>query len=225
MVIDMKVLVACEYSGIVSKSFRDMGHTAYSCDILPCEGDSRYHIQADVIDVIYGSNDLEWDLMIAHPPCTYLTNSAEWAYKDKQTKKMKPETLFGAERRQAREDAIKFFMLLASAPIHKIAIENPIGVMSTRWRQPDQFIQPYEFGEDASKRTCLWLQNLPRLKPTALYPPRLVLSKDRRSHVMRWGNQTDSGQNKLPPSATRGHDRSKTYIGWADAMAKQWGKL
>ncbi|MGB0817828.1 MAG: hypothetical protein ACPGQQ_02890 [Candidatus Puniceispirillaceae bacterium] len=217
----MRVLIACEYSAIVRDAFRRRGHDAWSCDLLPTEGDPQWHFEGDVMGVIYMEGP--WDLMIAHPPCTYLTASAEWAYKDEQKKNMKQGTLFGAERRQAREEAIEFFMDLANAPIEKIAIENPIGVMSTRWREPDQFIQPYEYGEDASKRTCLWLKNLPRLKPTGLCMPRLALSKDGRSHVMRWGNQTDSGQNKLPPSEDRGHLRSATYHGWAEAMAEQWG--
>ena len=215
----MKILIACEYSQVVCQAFLRRGHDAMSCDTLPTEGDKKRHIQDDVRNVLH----LGWDAMIAHPPCTYLTASAEWAYKDYQNKNMKQGTLFGQDRREAREDAVRFFLDLANAPIDKIAIENPIGVMSTRWREPDQFIQPYEYGEDASKRTCLWLKNFPLLKPTNLVKPRLALSKDGRSYTFRWGNQTDSGQNKLPPSDDRGHIRSKTPQGWADAMALQWG--
>jgi len=163
--------------------------------------------------------------MIAHPPCTYLTIAAEWAYKEEQTKKMKPGTLLGAARKEAREEAIRFVMALSAAPIHRIAIENPVGVLSSRWREPDQFIQPYEYGDDASKKTCLWLKNLPRLVPTSLAPPRLALSTDCRSYSLRWGNQTDSGQNKEPPSVDRWKIRSATWPGWADAMATQWGVL
>jgi hypothetical protein len=163
--------------------------------------------------------------MIAHPPCTYLTIAAEWAYKDKQTKKIKPGTLIGQTRRDAREEALRFVLALANAPIERIAIENPVGVLSSRWREPDQFIQPYEYGEDASKKTCLWLKNLPRLVPTRLFPPRLALSSDGRSHSFRWGNQTDSGQNREPPSEERWKVRSTTWQGWADAMAEQWGSL
>lgn len=166
-----------------------------------------------------------WDLMIAHPPCTYLTIAAEWAYKDDQKKKIGPGTLIGQARRDAREEAINFVMSLANAPIHRIAIENPVGVLSSRWREPDQFIQPYEYGDDASKKTCLWLKNLPRLKPTGFSPPRLVLSADQRSHSFRWSNQTDSGQNREPPSADRWKIRSTTWQGWANAMADQWGSL
>jgi hypothetical protein len=162
----MRVLVACEYSGRVRDAFLALGHHAVSCDLLPTDSEGPHH-QGDVFDIIGDG----WDLMIAHPPCTYLTIAAEWAYKEEQTKKIKPGTLIGAARQAAREEAIKFVMLLANAPIERIAIENPIGVLSSRWREPDQFIQPYEYGDDASKKTCLWLQNLPRLSPTAFTPP------------------------------------------------------
>lgn len=229
----MNVIIACEYSGIVSAAFRKKGHEAFSCDILPTDGDANYHIIGDALNIIKGGTFTtqsgrvvtikRWNLIIAHPPCTYLTNSAEWAYKDKQTKKMKPGTLIGAERRAAREEAIKFFMAFINADADMIAVENPIGVMSSRYREPDQYIQPNEYGHDASKETCLWLKNLPTLVPTGFYPPRLVLHPNGKRYVYRWSNQTDSGQNKLPPSETRGHDRSKTYQGWADAMADQWG--
>lgn len=177
----MNVLVACEYSGIVSAAFRKRGHQAYSCDLLPTEGDPDWHIIADALLVIKGGTFTtqsgrvvtikRWNLIIAHPPCTYLTNSAEWAYKDKQTKKIKEGTLIGAERRAAREEAIKFFMAFIEADADMIAVENPIGVMSSRYREPDQYIQPHEYGEDASKETCLWLKNLPKLRPTGLAPP------------------------------------------------------
>lgn len=191
-----------------------------SCDLLPTDVDGPHHM-GDILDII---ND-GWDLMIAHPPCTYLTIAAEWAYRDEQTKRMKPGTLTGQARRDAREEAIKFVMLLANAPIERIAIENPVGVLSSRWREPDQFIQPYEYGEDASKKTCLWLKNLPMLKPTKFLPPRLAPSADGRSHSFRWSNQTDSGQNREPPSDDRWKIRSTTWQGWADAMASQWGSL
>lgn len=214
----MRVLVACEYSGTVRDAFIRAGHDAMSCDLLATEATGP-HYQGDVFDVICDG----WDLMIAHPPCTYLTISAEWAYRDVQTKKIKPGTLIGAARREARELAIRFVTDLASAPIHRIAIENPIGVLSSRWREPDQFIQPYEYGDDASKKTCLWLKNLPPLRPTSFRQPRLAASSDGRSYSLRWGNQTDSGQNKEPPSQDRWKIRSATYAGWAEAMANQWG--
>jgi len=217
---EVKVLIACEYSGRVRDAFLAAGHDATSCDLLPSESEGP-HYQGNCLDLL----DQGWDLMIAHPPCTYLTASAEWAYKDVQTKKMKPGTLIGQARREAREAAIGFVMALANAPIPRIAIENPVGVISTRWREPDQFIQPYEYGDDASKKTCLWLKGLPRLMPTAFTPPRLALSADGRSHSFRWGNQTDSGQNKEPPAEDRWKIRSETFAGWANAMASQWGGL
>ena len=216
----MRVLVACEYSGRVRDAFRAAGHDAMSCDLLPSEATGP-HYQGDVFDVIGDG----WDLMIAHPPCTYLTIAAEWAYRDEQAKRIKPGTLIGQARRDAREEAIKFVMALANSPIERIAIENPVGVLSTAWREPDQFIQPYEYGDDASKKTCLWLKNLPRLTPTAFAPPRLALSADCRSYSLRWGNQTDSGQNKEPPSDDRWKIRSTTWVGWAAAMADQWGSV
>ena len=216
----MRILVACEYSGRVRDAFIAAGHDAVSCDLLPTEATGP-HYQGSVLDII---ND-GWDMMIAHPPCTYLTIAAEWAYKDTQKKNIKPGTLIGQERRDAREEAIKFVLSLANAPIDRIAIENPVGVLSSRWREPDQFIQPYEYGNDASKKTCLWLKNLPRLAPTNFYPPRLAASADGRSYAFRWGNQTDSGQNKEPPSDDRWKIRSTTWDGWASAMAAQWGAL
>ena len=231
----MKVLVACEYSGRVRDAFIAQGHDAMSCDILPTDSPGP-HYQGDIRDVIGGG----WDLMIAHPPCTYLTIAAEWAYKDEQKKRIKPGTLIGAARRQAREEAIEFVMMLADADIPRIVIENPVGVLSSRWRKPDQFIQPYEFGDDASKKTCLWLKGLPPLRPTGYVEPRVVCcgsvieSGDKYGCPNccgeniarpRWGNQTDSGQNKEPPGKDRWKIRSTTWQGWADAMAAQWGCL
>lgn len=215
----MKVLVGCEHSQIVAQEFRKRGHDAYSCDLLETDGDPRHHIQGNVLDYLNEG----WDLGIFHPDCTYLTIAAEWAYKDEQTKKIKPGTLIGAKRREAREQAIEFVKQLWAAPIEKKALENPVGVLSTRWREPDQFIQPYEYYEDASKKTCLWLENLPRLVPVKLYPPRLALQKNGKGYAFRWGNQTDSGQNKETPSDDRWKNRSKTFQGWAKAMAEQWG--
>jgi hypothetical protein len=216
----MKILVGCEYSGRVRDAFRALGHNAMSCDLLPSEAPGP-HYQGDVRDIL---ND-KWDLAIFHPPCTYLTCSAEWCYNNKQIKKLDPNTLYGAARRAARKRAIAFVMTLANANIPRIAIENPVGVLSTRWREPDQFIQPYEYGEDASKKTCLWLKGLPNLIPTRIYTPRLALTSDGRSYVFRWSNQTDSGQNKEPPGKDRWKIRSTTWQGWADAMAHQWGSL
>ena len=210
----MKVLIGCEYSGRVRRAFAERGHEVYSCDLLPADDYDGKHLVADALDVIYS---YPWDLIIAHPPCTYLTNSAEWAYKDgPYHQKVKPGTLVGKERREARADAVKFFMSIWKSDCPKICIENPIGFISSLIK-PTQYIQPYEYGEDASKKTCLWLKGLPPLKPTKYVEPRIVNGKK------RWGNQTDSGQNKMTPSDSRGHDRSLTPQGWADAMSCQWG--
>ena len=200
----MKVLVACEFSGTVREAFRKLGHDAWSCDLLPSDDDSPYHFQNDIFEVLNVHKD--WDLMIAHPPCTYLCSSGlHWNKKD-------------PTRAAKTEEALEFFIKLARVAIPKIAIENPIGCVSTRYRKPDQIIQPYQFGHDASKSTCLWLKNLPPLvlDPTRFVQPRMVDGKK------RWGNQTDSGQNKLGPSADRWALRSITYSGIANAMAAQW---
>lgn len=198
----MHVLIACEFSGTVRDAFKARGHDAWSCDLLPCESDPAWHIQGDAIKTAYGS---QWDLMVAHPPCTYLASSGlHW-----NTRR--------PERAAKTIEAVDFVMALANAPINRIAIENPIGCLSSRWRKPDQIIQPHQFGHDASKATCLWLKGLPKLVPTQSVTPRMVDGKP------RWANQTNSGQNKLAPSADRWAERSKTYQGIADAMAAQWG--
>lgn len=200
----MKVLVACEYSGVVRDAFLRRGHSAVSCDLLPCESlNSGDHYQCDVRDLL----DHSWDLMIAHPPCTYLSVSGMH------------RTTRGLRDPQLTEDALDFVRLLMDADIPRIAIENPVSVISTRVRKPDQIIQPWQFGHDASKKTCLWLTNLPPLTPTQIIEPRIVNGKK------RWANQTDSGQNRLPPSEDRWKIRSATYQGIADAMADQWGSL
>lgn len=200
----MRVLVACESSGVVRELFRVLGHEAYSCDLLPSDTPSDFHIQGNALVIAYSQ---QWDLMIAHPPCTYLSVSGmHW-------------TTRGLRDPQLTEDALAFAQALMLAPIERICIENPVSVISTRIRKPDQIIQPYEFGDDASKKTCLWLKNLPLLqKDSGLYvEPRIVNGKK------RWANQTDSGQNKLGPSTDRWKQRSKTYSGIAMAMATQWG--
>lgn len=221
----MKVLVACEYSGRVRDAFRALGHDAWSCDFLPSENNQQYHLQQDVRSVL---ND-DWDLMIAHPDCTYLCSSGlHW------NKRVKG-------REELTEQALEFVHLLLDAPIHMIAVENPVGCISTRIRKPDQIIQPYQYGDDASKSTCLWLKNLPPLVPTKYVAPRWVCCGNTLSEAVgkygypdccgdnkpkpRWANQTDSGQNKLPPSEDRWKERSRTYAGWASAMAIQWGGL
>jgi hypothetical protein len=195
----MRILVACEYSGTVRDAFLKAGHDAMSCDLLPTDV-AGPHYQGNVMDII----DQGWDLMIAHPPCTYLCSSGlHW-------NKRRPE------RAKQTEDALDFVRLLLEAPIPKIAIENPIGCISTRIRPPDQTVQPWQYGHDASKATCLWLKGLPPLRPTGFVEPRIVDGK------RRWANQTDSGQNRLPPSADRWKIRSETYSGIADAMVSQW---
>ena len=209
----MRVLVACEYSGRVRDSFTAQGHDAWSCDLLPTEQPGQ-HYEGDVRDIL----DDGWDLMIAHPDCQYLATSAAWAFGDgPYHQKVRPETLVGAARRAAREKQIAFVVTLMAAPIRRKAIENPVGVLSTRIRKPDQIIQPHEYGEDASKRTCLWLENLPLLEPTCHVEPRMVDGKP------RWANQSDSGQNNESERAGRWKDRARTYQGWADAFGLQWG--
>lgn len=215
----MKVLVACEYSGRVRDAFAAKGHDAISCDFLPTASRGR-HYQGDVLDII---ND-GYDLMIAHPPCTYLTCSAEWAYKEgpyHQT--VLPGTLVGEARQKAREEAVEFVRKLWECDIPKVVIENPVGVLSKQFMEPSQYIQPYEYGDDASKKTCLWIRGLPLLQPTGLLTPRLAPVNGGKSYAFRWGNQTDSGQNREPPGEDRWKIRSTTWQGWADAMAEQWG--
>ena len=216
-----KILIGCELSGVAREAFRMLGHDAWSCDVEPSDDDSPHHIQGDLLAQLREPN--QWDLLIAHPPCTYITCSAEWAYKDEPREgyhqKVKPGTLTGHARRLARNDAVEFFMKIANAPIDRIVIENPVGVMSSRWRKADQYIHPYQFGDDASKRTGLWLKNV---KPLTIDPSIRV---DGRivNGVERWANQTDSGQNRLGPSSKRAKVRSKTYKGIALSMAEQWG--
>jgi hypothetical protein len=200
--IDMRVLIACEYSGRVRDAFLAKGHYAMSCDLLPCDSsNSGDHYQGDVTQIL----GHDWDLMIAHPPCTYLSVSGmHW-------------TTRGLRDPKLTEDALDFVKLLMDAPIPKIALENPVSVISSRIRKPDQIINPYEFGHDASKKTCLWLKNLQKLVTTDYVAPRIINGRK------RWGNQTDSGQNKLAPSDDRWKIRSATYEGIAKAMAEQWG--
>lgn len=198
----MRVLVACEFSGTVRTAFDHRGWDAWSCDLIPDEsGDSdAKHFECDVRDVLVPG---EWDLMIAHPPCTYLCSSGlHW-------NKRIPE------RAAYTEEALEFVRLLLEAPVPRIALENPIGCISTRIRKPDQIIQPFQFGHPESKATCLWLKELPPLSHTH------VLEMPECGY---WENQTPSGQNKLGPSDTRDKDRAVTYRGIAEAMADQWDR-
>ena len=232
----MRVLIACERFGVIRDAFIKAGHDAMSCDLVDTLTPGPHHT-GDVCEILYDG----WDLMIAHPDCTYLTKSAAWAFGDgPYHQAVKPGTLVGAERRAARVEALQFVRLLMSAPIPRIAIENPVGAISNAIRKPDQIIQPYEYGDDASKATCLWLKGLPKLTPTMFVEPRLVCSDcgvvfkygqhkcpqcSSERYRPRWGNQTDSGQNKLSPSADRAMERARTYQGWANAMVDQWGRL
>lgn len=187
----MKVLVACEFSGIVRDAFKSKGHDAWSCDLLPGERPGQ-HIQDDVLNHLAG-----WDLMIAHPPCTHLAVSGARWFKDKQ---------------EEQAQALAFVRHLLAAPIDKICLENPVSIISTHIRKPDQIIQPWQYGHPETKSTCLWLKNLSSLTPTS------VMSEDRRRD-----NLTPSGQNKIGPSPDRWKIRSRTYEGIALAMADQWG--
>jgi site-specific DNA-cytosine methylase len=182
----VRVLVACEFSGVVRDAFAARGHDAWSCDLLPTERPGQ-HYQCDVRDVL----GMGWDLMIAHPPCTHLAVSgARWFN----------------EKKEEQFEAIVFFMSFVNAPAGKIAVENPISIMSTKHRKPDQIIQPWQFGHGETKATCLWLKNLPLLVPTTI-----VDGREQRIF-------------KMSPSANRWRERSRTYQGIADAMAEQWGE-
>ena len=195
----MKVLIACEYSGIVRDAFTAKGHDAWSCDMLPTESPGN-HFQGDVLEHL----DKGWDLMIAHPPCTHLAVSgARWFTEGK-----KPWSL--------QEEALDFVRKLLAAPIDKIALENPVSVISTKIRKPNQIIQPFEYGHDVTKRTCLWLKNLPNLKPTKIVKPDIVLVNGKKMSRMHYESF------KLP-SKERSKVRSKFYTGIAQAMAYQWG--
>lgn len=181
----MKVLVACEFSGTVRDAFAARGHDAWSCDLLPTERPGQ-HLHCDVREVL----DRKWDLMIAHPPCTHLAVSgARWFHL----------------KQKEQAEALDFVRLLLDAPIEKIALENPVSIISSRVRKPDQIIQPWQFGHGETKATCLWLKNLPLLQPTEV-----VVGREARVH-------------KMPPSPDRWKLRSITYQGIADAMAAQWG--
>lgn len=210
----MKVLIACEESQAVCKAFRELGHEAYSCDILPCSGGHpEWHIQGDVLEQL----DKGWDLMIAHPPCTYLSNAGiRWFNEDRYGDKAR-------ERKRQRVEAQDFVIKLWNANIPRIVIENPRGWLNSQWRKPNQTIQPWMFGDEANKPTCLWIKGLPNLIPT-----KIVSKGEMVSHVTKKGKiKTDSKWYyeafKLPPKE-RAMFRSKTFQGIAKAMAEQWGK-
>lgn len=193
----MRVLIACEYSGTVRDAFTRAGHEAMSCDLLPTDSPGP-HYQGDVRDILADG----WDLMIAHPPCTHLAVSGARWFKDKQVE---------------QAEALDFVRMLLDAPIPRIALENPVSIISSRIRKPDQIIQPYQHGHEATKTTCLWLKGLPHLQPT------LIVGKGAR-HVTKSGKSLPEWYN-LPPSADRWKIRSATFPGIAAAMASQWGAL
>jgi hypothetical protein len=206
-----KVLVACEESQSTTKEFRRLGHEAYSCDILPCSGGHpEWHIQGDVVEILNNG----WDLIIAHPPCTHLSSSGQWAF----TKGLKDKKL--------KEDAFEFFMCIANANCPLIAIENPIGVVSTLWRKPDQIVHPWHFGDLASKSTCLWLKGLPRLelevkeKPLMKYHTWIDKKTGATKRMEKWMYDI-----RTKPHKDRGRLSSKTFQGISRAFAEQWGKL
>lgn len=196
----MRVLVACEYSGKVREAFRKLGHDAWSCDLLPSDDNSPYHYTGDVFDII----DQGWDLMIAHPPCTYLTNAGvSWLYRKEG-------------RWDQMKDGAEFFRRLLNAPIPKIAVENPIMhkyAVDIIGRRQDQVIQPWMFGHMEQKATCLWLKGLPELKPT----------NNVKEEMLKLPKTVAQRLHYLPPSKDRWKIRSETYQGIADAMADQWG--
>ena len=232
------ILIACEESQTVCKAFRKLGFNAFSCDILPCSGGHpEWHLHCDVLGVIKDKKgvletgddfvlDGDWDLMIAHPPCTYLSVSgARWYYhpedKDLPIDLRRPHPNFPT-RAQDRKEAIEFFLALANANIPRIAIENPVGIMSKLFQKPNQIVQPYWFGDEATKTTCLWLKNLPNLVPTKMVGKgeRVVLSSGKS--LPKW--YSDSFNTKISTEMRRTL-RSKTFQGFADAMAEQWSKI
>lgn len=218
----VRILIGCEKSGVVRDAFLARGYDAWSCDIEPTQRPGP-HIQGDILRVMHWG----WDAAIFHPECTKLTVAAAWCFYHPDDKHLpyemrRPHPDY-PDRRQEQDDAAAFFMACINAPIPLIAVENSVGVMSTRYRKPDQIIQPYEFGHDASKKTCLWLKGLPKLPidPEARFPGRWVDLNGKRYE--RWANQTDSGQNRLTPSDDRSAKRAETYPNIADAMAINWG--
>lgn len=202
----MKILIACECSGIVRDAFRARGHDAWSCDIKPDERKSSFHFHEDIR--ILMMRDPNWDMLIGHPECTYVNGAGiHWNNRGR-----------GWDKTEA---AVDFFRWMWTLPIPRMVLENPVGILSTRICKPTQIIQPYEFGHDASKKTCLWIRGgLRPLRPTCRIPGREVICNGKL--VERWANQTDSGQNRLAPSEHRAADRSRTYEGIARAMAAQW---
>ncbi len=227
------MLIACEESQRIATAFRNIGIEAYSCDIIEPSGEHpEWHIKADVIPILNGHTDFitmdgvthhvdKWSLIIAHPPCTYLTIAAN-RYYDVERYKEK-----AIERLRRREDAMEFFMAFVNADCDHICIENPVGIVSTRYRKPDQIIQPYEFGHPVSKKTCLWLKNLPLLQPTQIIEPELIHSKGKSGGYSgnSWYVTDENGKILSWRDPRTAKARSKTYPGIAKAIAQQWSKV
>lgn len=219
----MKVLIACEESQRECIAFRKIGCEAYSCDIKePSGGHPEWHILGDALKAIEGgrittmdgkTHDIgRWDLLIAHPPCTYLTLAGNKWFKSEFSDRF-------PDRQKQRKEAVEFFMAFANADCDRIAIENPVGIMSSKWRKPDQYIEPYMFGDPEKKKTGLWLKNLPLLKPTNIVEPVIIRCKS-GANEPRWHMET-----MHLPKEERSRVRSLTFIGIAEAMAEQWGDL
>jgi hypothetical protein len=216
----MRILIACEESQTVTKAFRKLGHEAYSCDLLPCSGGHpEWHYQCDIFEVI----NLGWDLMIAHPPCTFLAGSAvQWLShpedKDLPFDERRPHPKY-PNRREDMLKSVEFVKALYNAPIKHIAIENPVGLLSSRFRKPDQIIQPYMFGDEATKTTCLWLKNLPLLTPTNIVGKgERTVFESGKSHPKWYADALKNAKTKEERQTLR----SKTFPGIADALAKQY---
>lgn len=234
----INILVACEESQRVCTEFRKLGFNAFSCDLLPCSGGHpEWHFQYDVLEIIKNRGGIlqdghseyiegDWDMMVAHPPCTFLAVSgAKWYYhpddKDLPIEKRRPHPKF-PNRAQDREDGAAFFMALANSNINRIAIENPVGIMNTRFRKPDQIVQPWMFGDSASKKTCLWLKNLPMLEPTDIVDEGEYIEFGSGRRLAKWYSD---GLTKTKTPEERRTWRSKTFPGFAKAIAEQWGKV
>jgi len=219
----MKVLIACEESQATTKEFRKLGHEAFSCDLLPCSGGHPdWHIQGDVFKIINEG----WDLMIAHPPCTFLTGSGvQWLSnpEDKELpfEERRPHPKY-PNRRKDMLDSVEFVKALYNSPIKQIAIENPVGLLSSRWRKPDQIIQPWMFGDEATKTTCLWLKNLPLLLPTNIVSKgERTVFQSGKSHPKWYADALKNAKTKEEMQTLR----SKTFQGMAQAFAEQWGNI
>jgi len=233
----MRILVACEESQAITKELRKLGHDAYSWDLLPCSGGHpEWHFQEDVFKIIENHGGIlqngeenistdQWEMMIAHPPCTFLAVSgARWYYhpedKDMPVQNRRPHPKF-PNRVNDRDEALEFFIKLNEAPIEKIAVENPVGIVNTKYKKPNQTVHPWMFGDEASKATCLWLKNLPKLEPTKIVGKgeRVILSSGKS--LPKWYSDALT---QAKSAAERRTLRSKTFEGMAKAMAEQWTK-